>query len=219
MSMNCILTQYTQEKVSILSIQLSRFTWYIWVCWVLTELSTHYYWIWIGSQFILILNTHLYFLSTCVCHQCPSSSNLSTHYPIFSALFLTIQVDSPFDSQKENYALLNSNSNSNKKLTKRSQRIHELYETEKRFVNILHTIILVRISILVFTTLSIFHVGLSFVCLFVSSISSSPLRHRTRQLAQYWTKPNWRKSLAICRQYMKYIARSKTVWKPYHNGS
>ena len=56
-------------------------------------------------------------------------------------------VDSPFDSQKENYLLLNANNNSNKKLTKRSQRIHELYETEKRFVNILHTIILVSYKV------------------------------------------------------------------------
>ncbi len=41
--------------------------------------------------------------------------------------------------------LLNSagNNNGNKKLSKRAQRIYELFETEKRFVNILHTVVFV----------------------------------------------------------------------------
>lgn len=60
-----------------------------------------------------------------------------------------VLVDSPYE-QKENanLALLNGGNNyanGSKKLSKRSQRIYELYETEKRFVNILHTIIFVSL--------------------------------------------------------------------------
>lgn len=61
-----------------------------------------------------------------------------------------MSVDSPFNAEKENFALLqngNSYGNGSKKLSKRSQRIYELYETEKRFVNILHTIIFVSIHL------------------------------------------------------------------------
>jgi hypothetical protein len=58
-----------------------------------------------------------------------------------------IKVDSPFEKQRESgHGLLNSASSNGagaKKISKRSQRIFELYETEKRFVNILHTIIYV----------------------------------------------------------------------------
>jgi hypothetical protein len=60
-------------------------------------------------------------------------------------------VDSPYETQKDNnLGILNSagnSSNGNKKLSKRLQRIYELYETEKRFVNILHTVVVVRIFI------------------------------------------------------------------------
>jgi hypothetical protein len=60
---------------------------------------------------------------------------------------MLITVDSPYESQKDNgmSGLLNSagNNNGNKKLSKRAQRIYELFETEKRFVNILHTVVFV----------------------------------------------------------------------------
>jgi hypothetical protein len=70
---------------------------------------------------------------------------------ILSTLFLfKKKVDSPFEKQRDNsHGLLNSASsngtNGAKKMNKRSQRIYELFETEKRFVNILHTIIVVSV--------------------------------------------------------------------------
>ena len=56
--------------------------------------------------------------------------------------------DSPFEKQREsqNHGILNSassNGGNSKKTNKRIHRIIELYETEKRFVNILHSIIYV----------------------------------------------------------------------------
>ena len=74
------------------------------------------------------------------------SNNLSTSASLLDATTDdAMSMDSPFDSQKENGAnfVLNQNSKENKKISKRFQRIYELYETEKRFVNILHTIIVV----------------------------------------------------------------------------
>jgi hypothetical protein len=70
---------------------------------------------------------------------------------IFCLHFLQLKnkVDSPYEKQRESgHGLLNSASsngaNNTKKMSKRSQRIYELFETEKRFVNILHTIICVN---------------------------------------------------------------------------
>ena len=58
-------------------------------------------------------------------------------------------MDSPFEKNRESqgHGILNSASSTGqgnpKKINKRTQRIVELYETEKRFVNILHSIIYV----------------------------------------------------------------------------
>ncbi len=58
-------------------------------------------------------------------------------------------MDSPFEKNRESqgHGILNSASSTGqgnpKKINKRTQRIIELYETEKRFVNILHSIIYV----------------------------------------------------------------------------
>lgn len=66
---------------------------------------------------------------------------------IFLFSIWNIKVDSPFENKRDNsHGLLNSASSNgtnanNKKANKRFQRIYELYETEKRFVTILHTII------------------------------------------------------------------------------
>lgn len=79
------------------------------------------------------------------------SNNLSTSASLLDATTDdAMSIDSPFNKDRDSHALMNSaNSNSvqnerNKKMSKRCQRIIELYETEKRFVNILHTIIFVR---------------------------------------------------------------------------
>jgi hypothetical protein len=82
------------------------------------------------------------------------NNNLSTNLSSGSILDVTTEdmmsVGSPFDKQRDSgLNVLNSASSagggggtgSSKKMSKRSQRIYELYETEKRFVNILHTII------------------------------------------------------------------------------
>ncbi len=60
-------------------------------------------------------------------------------------------MDSPFEKHRDSQGhghLLNSagsaGANNTKKMNKRTQRIIELYETEKRFVNILHSIIYVN---------------------------------------------------------------------------
>lgn len=68
-------------------------------------------------------------------------------------LLVLFIVDSPFESKRDNsHGLLSSASsnganggNASKKANKRFQRIYELFETEKRFVTILHTIIHVKI--------------------------------------------------------------------------
>jgi hypothetical protein len=74
-----------------------------------------------------------------------SNNNLSTSASLLDATTDdAMSIDSPFEKQRENHGLLNSASSNGagcKKMNKRSQRIYELYETEKRFVNILHTII------------------------------------------------------------------------------
>ena len=66
-----------------------------------------------------------------------------------------MSVDSPFEKQRDtsNHGILNSASSNGgggaaKKANKRSARIYELFETEKRFVNILQTIIQVTIRII-----------------------------------------------------------------------
>ncbi|CAF0879713.1 unnamed protein product [Brachionus calyciflorus] len=76
------------------------------------------------------------------------SNNLSTSASLLDATTDdAMSIDSPFNKDRDNHGLLNSASSNgaqtekNKKMSKRSQRIIELYETEKRFVNILHTII------------------------------------------------------------------------------
>lgn len=79
-----------------------------------------------------------------------SHNNLSTSASLLDATADdAMSIDSPFEKHRDStgHGLLNSassngaNGNNSKKMTKRSQRIYELYETEKRFVNILHTII------------------------------------------------------------------------------
>jgi len=74
-----------------------------------------------------------------------SNNNLSTSASLLDATTDdAMSIDSPFEKRNEH--ILNSassNGTNSKKINKRSQRIFELYETEKRFVNILHTIILV----------------------------------------------------------------------------
>lgn len=77
-----------------------------------------------------------------------SNNNLSTSASLLDATTDdAMSIDSPFEKQREStgHGILNSASsngaNSGKKMNKRSQRIIELYETEKRFVSILHTII------------------------------------------------------------------------------
>jgi hypothetical protein len=74
-----------------------------------------------------------------------SNNNLSTSASLLDATTDdAMSIDSPFEKRNEH--ILNSassNGANSKKINKRSQRIFELYETEKRFVNILHTIIVV----------------------------------------------------------------------------
>lgn len=77
-----------------------------------------------------------------------SNNNLSTSASLLDATTddaMSIS-DSPFEKQRESntHGILNSassNGAATKKANKRSHRIIELYETEKRFVNILHSII------------------------------------------------------------------------------
>lgn len=82
---------------------------------------------------------------------------------LMSLLFRCVVVnDSPFNDKTRDsngHGILNSASSNGanpKKTNKRTHRIIELYETEKRFVNILHSIIFVRRPFLV-------------ICLFVQS--------------------------------------------------
>ena len=82
-----------------------------------------------------------------------SNNNLSTSASLLDATADdAMSIDSPFEKHTRDSAhgILNSASSNgasnSKKVTKRSQRIYELYETEKRFVNILHAIIYVRIK-------------------------------------------------------------------------
>ena len=83
-----------------------------------------------------------------------SNNNLSTSASLLDATTDDVMsVDhSPFEPAKNNNNGngLNSASSNNgqaKKMNKRAHRVYELYETEKRFVNILHTIIYVSIHI------------------------------------------------------------------------
>ncbi len=118
--------------------------------------------------------------------------------------FIFYKVDSPFEKQRENHGLLNSASSNGagtKKMNKRSQRIYELYETEKRFVNILHTIIYV---------ISIdkrFKLEILFNYFYAKSFSKNRSNHQTRWQGRYWTRLNAKKSLVICHPFMRFIAK------------
>jgi hypothetical protein len=80
-----------------------------------------------------------------------SNNNLSTSASLLDATNDdAMSIDSPFESKQRNndssHGILSSASSNGatKKVNKRSARIYELFETEKRFVNILHTIIQVN---------------------------------------------------------------------------
>ncbi len=80
-----------------------------------------------------------------------SNNNLSTSASLLDATNDdAMSIDSPFESKQRNndsnHGILNSASSNGaiKKVNKRSARIYELFETEKRFVNILQTIIQVK---------------------------------------------------------------------------